>query len=206
MPKKEEEATAERRQEILAAAMTCFMRKGYHRATMDDIVAESGLSKGTLYWYFKGKKELFLALVQSMMQEIGTGWQDLSADPNRTAAEKLRSITTNFRVELIQMAPFFGIMMEAWALTRHDPDVEHLVKNMYGPYVDLMTAIIVEGIANGEFQAESAEATAEMILILYDGLTLAKGLEVIDTDWDRLLDTTEYMLFRGLGVEDGRVV
>jgi len=56
--------TAERRQQILSAAMNCFLAKGYHRATMDDIVAESGLSKGTLYWYFKSKKELFLALVQ----------------------------------------------------------------------------------------------------------------------------------------------
>ena len=53
MPTKEEMATAERRQQILSAAMTCFIAKGYHRATMDDIVVESGLSKGTLYWYFK---------------------------------------------------------------------------------------------------------------------------------------------------------
>jgi AcrR family transcriptional regulator len=196
--------TAERRQQILTAAMTCFMQKGYHRATMDDIVAESGLSKGTLYWYFKSKKELFMALVQSIMDEMGAGWQDLIADQNTTSTEKLRSITTIFRVELNRVAPFFGIMMEAWALTRHDPDVEQLIKNMYGPYVELMTHIIAEGISNDEFQVESAQATAEMILILYDGLTLAKGLEVIDTDWDKLLDATEFLLFRGLRVENGR--
>ena len=39
----------ERRAQILQAALTCFARKGYHLTTMDDIVAESGLSKGSLY-------------------------------------------------------------------------------------------------------------------------------------------------------------
>ncbi len=196
--------TVERRQQILAAAMNCFMAKGYHRATMDDIVAESGLSKGTLYWYFKSKKELFLALVMSIMDELGAGWQTLLNDPERSATEKLRVIAAEFRVELNEMATFFGIMMEAWALTRHDLDVEELVKNMYEPYTAVMTQLIAEGVVNGEFKAESAQSTAEVILILYDGLTLAKGLEVIDTDWDKLLDAAEHLLFRGLGVENGR--
>lgn len=195
--------TAERRQQILDAAMNCFMAKGYHRATMDDIVADSGLSKGTLYWYFKSKKDLFLALFLSIMAELGSGWQAEVEDPHKSASEKLRFITASFRVGLVQMAPFFGIMMEAWALTRHDPDVEALVKNMYGPYVSFMTQIIAAGIDSGEFEADSAQGTAEVILILYDGLTLAKGLEVLDTDWERLLDAAEQLIFRGLGVEDG---
>jgi len=199
-----EKATVERRQQILAAAMTCFMRKGYHRATMDDIALESGLSKGTLYWYFKSKKELFLALVRSIMQQIESGWQVLVDDPDKTATEKLRLTTTLFRVEISEMAPFFGIMMEAWALTRHDPDVEALVKDLYSPYLDIMIHIITEGIASGEFDADSAEATAMVIMILYDGLTLAKSLELLEMDWDQLLDATELLLFRGLGVGNGR--
>ncbi|NCF66379.1 MAG: TetR family transcriptional regulator [Chloroflexi bacterium] len=198
------EATAERRQQILAAAMTCFMRKGYHRATMDDIVSESGLSKGTLYWYFDSKKALFLALVQSTLEQIGLGWQALIEDSEKSASEKLRNITTLFRVELGEMALFFGIMMEAWALTRHDPEVEVLVKNIYTPYLENMTQLIKQGVASGEFEAESAEKTATVILILYDGLTLAKGLKVIDTDWEQLLDTAELLLFRGLGIEGYR--
>jgi AcrR family transcriptional regulator len=199
-----ETATAERRQQILAAAMNCFMAKGYYRATMDDIVAESGLSKGTLYWYFKSKKDLFLALIKSLVDELGAEWQPLIESPDKTATEKLASITSVFRVALLEMAPFFGIMMEAWALTRHDDDVEALVREMYGPYVDSMTQVIEEGVANGDFQVASAQAAAEMILILYDGLTLAKGLEVIDTDWGRLLDTSEQIILRGLGVVNGR--
>ena len=45
----------ERKKQILDAAMTVFAQKGFHQARMDDIVEQSGLSKGTIYWYFKSK-------------------------------------------------------------------------------------------------------------------------------------------------------
>jgi hypothetical protein len=41
-------------------------------------------------------------------------------------------------------------------------------------------------------------------MILYDGLTLAKALDPFEADWDQLLDTAESLLFRGLGVGNGR--
>ena len=191
------------RQQILTSAMTCFMRKGYHRATMDDIVVESGLSKGTLYWYFKSKKELFLALIQSVLEPIGQSWDSLIEEPNKTAVEKLRSITSQFRTELGEMASFFGIMMEAWSLTRHDEDVEFVVKGIYKPYLQIMTRIIDEGKSNGELAVDSAQSTAMVILVLYDGLTLFKGMDFLETDWDILMDATEKLLFQGLGVVDG---
>ena len=76
MPPKD--VTTKRKQEIYQAALTCFQQKGYHRATMDDIVVESGLSKGTLYWYFKSKKELFLSLVMELLGEMGQHWQAIA--------------------------------------------------------------------------------------------------------------------------------
>ena len=200
-----EKGTAERRQQILVAAMSCFMRKGYYRSTMDDIVAESGLSKGTLYWYFKGKKELFLALFQSITQQLESGWLAQIDDPYLTATEKLRLSTTMFRVELSEMVPFIGIMLEAWAMTRHDPEMDKLVRDMYAPYLNIMSSIIAEGIASGEFEADSAEDIAKVIMILYDGLTLAKALDPFEADWDQLLDAAELLLFRGLGVRNDRV-
>ena len=49
---------------IVAAAVRVFAEKGYHGATMQDVVRESGLSIGAMYTYFKGKDELFLAGVR----------------------------------------------------------------------------------------------------------------------------------------------
>jgi AcrR family transcriptional regulator len=50
------------RERILDAALTCFAREGFHAATMQDIVAESGLSPGAIYGYFTGKTEVVMAI------------------------------------------------------------------------------------------------------------------------------------------------
>lgn len=62
MPKVSEAYLEARRQEILDAATRCFARRGVHRATMQDIVAESGLSPGAIYRYFAGKDDLIEAI------------------------------------------------------------------------------------------------------------------------------------------------
>jgi AcrR family transcriptional regulator len=50
------------RERILDAALTCFAREGFHAATMQDIVSESGLSPGAIYGYFKGKTDVVMAI------------------------------------------------------------------------------------------------------------------------------------------------
>lgn len=49
---------------ILAAAAHVFARHGYNGATLDDVAAEAGLTKGALYWHFASKNDLFLALME----------------------------------------------------------------------------------------------------------------------------------------------
>src|SRR3989304_6177982 len=56
MPKVTEAHLEARRSQILDAAWTCFARKGYHQATMQDICQESGLSPGAIYRYFESKE------------------------------------------------------------------------------------------------------------------------------------------------------
>ena len=53
-----------KRQQILDAAYTVFSRKGYHRATVDEIIAMADTGKGTVYNYFTSKEQLFYTLVK----------------------------------------------------------------------------------------------------------------------------------------------
>ncbi len=202
------DVSRERKAQIYQAALACFGRKGYHQTTMDDIVAESGLSKGTLYWYFKGKKKLFISLCQETFSQIGLAWEAIAADETSNATKKLLASLELFRTVLSEMVPFFGIMMEAWALTRHDEDVESLVSEIYAPYLALMSGIIEEGIASGEFHValESAQSVAFVIMTLFDGITLAFGTGLWQQDWDAIIDAATQLVLRGLGVEDRRVV
>lgn len=192
------DVSAERKQQIYQAALACFGRNGYHKTTMDDIVAESGLSKGALYWYFRGKKELFLALFQDTMGSVGDTWTSMIDGESTTATEKLRASMAFFRKELEGMVPFVGILLEAWALTRHDEDVELLARQFYQPYLDTMMQIINEGAASGEFDVQSAETTSLVIITLFDGVILALATGLGTGNWDELMDAAESLVLHGV--------
>lgn len=67
-----ERRQAQRRAEILAAATPLFFEKGYDRTSMDDILNIIGGSKRTLYNHFKGKEELFAAIVSNVSRRVLT--------------------------------------------------------------------------------------------------------------------------------------
>jgi AcrR family transcriptional regulator len=71
MPKVTEEHVEARRRQILSAALRCFAREGFHRATMQDIFRESDLSPGAVYSYFTGKDKLMLAIIAETMSFVG---------------------------------------------------------------------------------------------------------------------------------------
>jgi AcrR family transcriptional regulator len=63
-PRASERSAADTRAELLDAATNVFAERGYQAATVDEIVATAGLSKGTFYWHFESKEGLFAALLE----------------------------------------------------------------------------------------------------------------------------------------------
>src|ERR671935_2790472 len=63
------EAQERTRQRLLAAAAKVFARRGYHRATVDEIASEAGFTIGAVYSNFAGKEELFLALADRQVEQ-----------------------------------------------------------------------------------------------------------------------------------------
>jgi len=55
-----------------------LLSKGYHETTIDDIVAESGLTKGGIYWYFKSKRDIFLSLLDRHIREESATWSNMA--------------------------------------------------------------------------------------------------------------------------------
>ena len=94
-----------KRAQILDGAMRIFMRLGFDASSMNDITREAGVSKGTLYVYFKNKEDLFAAIIQRKKS---------------LAFEKLRQIVAADRplaetlFELASLSPFtFCLMMRS---------------------------------------------------------------------------------------------
>lgn len=85
---------AQRSEEITAAALRVFARRGLHQTALEDVAKEAGVSKGTIYLYFKSKEDLFIAAAQQVVLSPGDLTMKLPPSPiqEKEAASILRAI------------------------------------------------------------------------------------------------------------------
>src|SRR3954470_20425803 len=67
VPRVSEDHLTARREQILAAARTCFLTKGLHNTSMQDLIQEAGMSVGAVYRYFKSKNEIIAAIAATVV-------------------------------------------------------------------------------------------------------------------------------------------
>jgi AcrR family transcriptional regulator len=163
------DVSAERRAQIIKAAMTCFMRKGYSNTSMDDIVAESGLSKGSLYWYFKSKDDLFESAVKSFFADFG---QESLAGFERctTASDKLRFLGKEMTGFVKMAEGLFNLFLEFWAQSSSREEAGRLWTDLLVQYKAIVVDIIEEGVRKCEFKPVNAEGLVWAMMAAYDGL------------------------------------
>ncbi len=75
-----------RKKEILDAAMRCYTKKGYHATTIDNIAKEAKLTKGGLYWHFKSKWSIFMAILEEHKNNNRILWQKMKSFNNKEEA------------------------------------------------------------------------------------------------------------------------
>lgn len=79
--KRAQQLRTERRAQIVEAAARIFSRTGYHAASVDDIVREAGVARGTFYLYFPSKRELFSALIDELVADLERGITRIDVRP-----------------------------------------------------------------------------------------------------------------------------
>ena len=77
-----EQEIHKKKAEILAASQTCFIRKGFHNTTMQDICGESQMSAGNIYRYFDSKEMIIEAFTEEELQWMTTAIGDLTSSPD----------------------------------------------------------------------------------------------------------------------------
>ena len=105
------DVSTERKKQITDAATTVFSRQGFHKARIDDIAAEAGLSKGTLYLYFKSKDDIIASLLSKMFERELAALDSLKKD-QRPAAERLLVFVEQFNKALLKWQRIIPIMFE----------------------------------------------------------------------------------------------
>src|SRR5690606_40156657 len=82
----------ETKQKILRAAKEIFSEKSYHTATVTEITERAGVAKGTLYWYFPGKAQLFIGMMEDVFLSLFAQVEKTKDDPDLATEERIRKI------------------------------------------------------------------------------------------------------------------
>ena len=160
----------ETHRKILQAAFNCFYRRGYNNTTMDEIAAESGTSKGTLYWHFESKDDLLESALRWFFEStLGPEALDqIGTIP--TASDRLRILADSTVGFICQAEGIFNLFLEFWASSNNREQSANLWLDLLVEYRDVVIDVIKEGVERGEFRAVDAEAVAWAFMATYDGL------------------------------------
>ncbi|MGI5203150.1 TetR/AcrR family transcriptional regulator [Spirillospora sp. CA-108201] len=123
MPRVSEEHRERRRRQILDAARTCFIRKGIHATSMQDIFAEAGLSAGAVYRYFKSKNEIIEANIAVVIGDLRTFFTDLAEGDPLLPVDEVAGRLASRVVALSGDDGPLRLAPQAWALAMHDPEI-----------------------------------------------------------------------------------
>jgi AcrR family transcriptional regulator len=119
------------RRRLLDAAMAVFTRDGFRAATLDDIAAEAGLTKGAIYSNFSGKRELFLALLEEQVTRRAQIARSVLLDVPRESASDVSSLAAALAGRLGQLSaaePGWQLLyVEFWLYAMRDPDAHRLL-------------------------------------------------------------------------------
>jgi AcrR family transcriptional regulator len=164
-----QEKQDQRKNQILQAALSVIVNSGYECSRMDDIVKSSKLSKGAIYWYYKSKKEIYLALVDHWVKQYNSGFIE-NLETKHSASEQLKGLFDYFLAQYQKDPSVFKILVEFWSLSGRDVDFNEKLQKVYLEFLEYIVKIIQDGVDSGEFKNVNPRITALSILINIEGI------------------------------------
>ena len=183
MPKVSDEYRATKRREIADAALRVFERKGFHAASMADIIAEAGSSAGAIYGSFKSKNEIVLEVANTLVDEkIVDARAFLTLDPMPAPGD----IVGPFLDGMLRGVGKPDVLVQIWGEAITDDDIRaitvNIIERITGMYEAYLTAW--HGAQNG-LSADDAAALARRQAPLFVGVSQGYLLQrALRSDFD----------------------
>ncbi len=177
-----------RERQILQAAREVFARAGFDAARMDDIADASGLSKGTLYLYYKSKDDLIAGLLQTTFDDLLLQLRSL-LDVDSPIEARMLDYAQQAAIYMQQDASTLNIAYAFYAVAARQPEIRLLLKTYFTEYRHTLTTMLEQGIERGEFIAFDTAQAAITLIALLEGLTLLWFTDPDTMQLDSLLST-----------------
>ncbi len=166
------ELQSRRRAEIISAAEGCFLKRGFHQTSMQNIAAASGLSMGLLYRYFANKEAIIDAVAQ----------RDQEASLAAIAALPVQGeVVTPWVTLLIEGADmasspdYAAVSSEILAEANRSPKIrEKLQASEAALELAIINKLAAQQKSGAVDLSDSVKSTAQSLMLLFDGLTMRK--------------------------------
>jgi TetR/AcrR family transcriptional regulator, repressor for uid operon len=174
MRRANEQLRYDRRDEILVAAQRCFVRSGFHGASMQDICAEAGMSPGNLYRYFPSKEALVAGIAERDRAEMAQEFA--SADVSRGFFAVLEGMARHHFAK----KPIEQVLLctEVMAEARRNPEIARICAALDVDVKKWLGGLLRAGIEHGDIPADVDVAGATtMLMIIADGVWWRRALD-----------------------------
>lgn len=191
----------ERRAQILDAAKRCFVDKGFAATRMDDVAAAARLSKGGLYFHFKSKDDLMVAVVGQVNVRVETFLNAARAwkDPLPRQVHMLIALYFGYLTSHEEEARLNQCVLDE--ALRND-EVRKVLQAGETLFLSHLRTLLERGRADGELPpALDLDVAIRTCMIVFEGVK-TKWLHFRDWPWTAILTQTQHLIIEGvLGLE-----
>ncbi len=153
-----------RKWELLQIAYKMFLAKGYENTSVDEIIEEAGIAKGTFYYYFKSKEQLLEEVIGMMIEEEAQNAR-LVLNSDLPVPQKIAAVMAAFR-------PAQDEQTIGDALNQPENILMHekTNRNIIDRIVPVLSEVVEEGVREGIFSCDHIAERVRIILIVCNGL------------------------------------
>lgn len=182
---------------IFESAIKIFSESGYRGATMDDIAANANLAKGTLYYHFKSKEEIFNFIVEEgikILQNQVIEVQEMDMGP----IEKLRRICKIQLTFLYGYTDFFKVVMsQLWGNESRQDELRQKIRT----YISEIEINIKNAMDNGQIEKGDVELIAFQFFGSLCSSAIYESIHIEKVNLENIIDSTIKFTLKGLGID-----
>jgi TetR/AcrR family transcriptional regulator, transcriptional repressor for nem operon len=181
--------TRDTRQRIVEAARELFWLKGYGSTSIADILSRSQVNSGSLYYFFPGKQDLLVAVLEAYRDGIeamllAPAWDGID-DP----VERVFALLATYRRALVETDCAYGCPIGSLALELHEPDlpVRALLAENFRVWIDAIEACLRSAGARFPVSTD-LRALGELVLSVMEGAVMQARTFRDVAHFDRAVD------------------
>ncbi len=178
MPRVSQSYLDSRRRQIMDAAITCFARHGFDQATMQDIVAETGMSAGAIYRYFRSKEDIVAAIAAEHHAAEAAALAEWRGGDD--VAEALRHLVGVSLGRLADPAEqrWRRVTVQVWGEALHNDRVMSIVRGGLDAPLQILAELFRQGQRDGRLpQQLDPDGAARVCASIFQGLVLQQACD-----------------------------